>query len=147
MMLPFFRICVHLKIPDWILAPGWPCRQRRGSLRRVGCAGPQDASQHLVVTQRLVLFGGEAGPTLGGVGIRKAQNPEAVVWQRHLRLLGMEDRAGRRARLHLQKEKHWEQSSRRTETITIQLRLNHQNHQVGFRKGLGLESRQLSGYC
>lgn len=71
-----------------------------GRIRR---GGPQDASQHLVVAERLVLFGGVAGATIRYIGIRETQHPEAVGRQDDVRLLGMEDGTGRSTGLHLER--------------------------------------------
>lgn len=67
----------------------------------VSGGGPQDASQHLVVVEGLVFFGGVTGPSVCCVGIREAQHPKAVGGQHQISLLWVENRAGRGARLHL----------------------------------------------
>lgn len=67
-----------------------------------GGGGLQDPPQHLEVVERLVLLGRVTGAVIGGVGVREAQHPQAVGRHHQVSLFGVEGRAGRRPRLHLE---------------------------------------------
>lgn len=76
---------------------------------RVSSRGLQDASQHLVVVEWLVLFGGVTGTAICCVGIREPQNPKTIRWQHYICLLWVENWAGRRTGQYLktqQENKH-----------------------------------------